>query len=259
VSPETVTTYDCLQVAAAMDAVEMRRAPDQCRFSTLLEPDAPALEGNLVLFEETFDADPGAWQRSNRGVFPEYSPRDWVWTEALPPGGDGGALFAVDSVLIGDCRPGSDDQSGVMEVTSPEITIPLGVLDPMLAFDHWLATEPGWDGGNLKVSVNGGPFVLVPGSAFRFNPYNGRITTSGNANPLAGEPAFTGTDEGSMAGSWGQSQVDLSRVTAAGDRVRLRFDLGVDGCNGAEGWYLDRVVVTATGSEARRGGSRVRP
>jgi Zn-dependent metalloprotease len=259
VSPESVTPHDCLQVAAAMDAVEMRRAPDQCLFSSLLEPDAPALDGNLLLFEETFDADPGAWQRSNRGVFPEYSPRDWVWTEALPVGGDGGALFAVDSVLIGDCQPGSDDQSGVMEVTSPEITIPLGVLDPILAFDHWLATEPEWDGGNLKISVNGGPFVLVPGSAFRFNPYNGRITASGNANPLAGEPAFTGTDEGSMGGSWGQSQVELSRVATAGDRVRLRFDLGVDGCNGAEGWYLDRVVVTATGAEARRGGSRVRP
>jgi hypothetical protein len=39
----------------------------------------------------------------------------------------------------------------------------------------------------------------------------------------------------------------------------LRFDLGVDGCNGAEGWYLDRVRVTAEGRAPRQPGGRVAP
>ena len=259
-SPESISLNDCLQVSAAMEAVEMRLAPVQCQYGTLLDPDPPAVTGGLVLFLESFDVEPGSgWERSNHGVFPEYDQRDWEWTDDTPPGGDGGAFFAIDSVLVGDCVPGSDDQSGVMELTSPEIVIPTGVWAPVLRFDHWIATERDYDGGNLKVSVNGGSFALVPRSAFTFNAYNGLLTVSGNTNPLAGEPAFTGTDDGSMSGTWGQSQVDLSGLVSAGDRVRVRFDLGVDGCNGAEGWYIDNVAVIAAGGDVRQSGRRVRP
>jgi hypothetical protein len=195
---------------------------------------------------------------TNRGVFPEYEPRDWVWTEEVPAGGDGGAFFAIDSVRIGDCRPGSDDQSGVMELASPPIVIPTGSRSPVLVFDHWAATEPGWDGGNLKISVNGGPFVLVSPNAFLFNAYTGRIE-SANTNPLAGQRAFTGTDAGTLSGSWGQSQIDLGTLVSPGDRVVIRFDFGVDGCNGARGWYVDDVRVVVTMSGPRQAGGRVRP
>jgi hypothetical protein len=37
--------------------------------------------------------------------------------------------------------------------------------------------------------------------------------------------------------------VDLSALAEAGDTVTLRFDLGVDGCNGVQGWYVDDVSV----------------
>ncbi len=255
----TVSTDDCTEVAAAMDAVEMRAFPDHCEFQTLLDPDAPDVAGNLVIFDEPFDSDPfGGWGRSNYGVFPEYEPRDWVWTDDVPAGGGGGALFAVDSVLIGDCRAGSDDQSGVMEITSPIIEIPPGTHSPTLVFDHWVATEPSWDGGNLKISINGGPFIQVSPSAFLFNPYNGRLE-SGNTNPLAGQRAFTGTNAGLLSGSWGQSQIDLGSMVTPGDRLAIRFDLGVDGCNGARGWYVDNVKVIVTGTTARRSGGRLRP
>jgi hypothetical protein len=259
-STEIIGPSDCEQVEAAMAAVEMRSQPEQCQFRTLLDPDPPPIEGNVVVYLETFDEDPGdGWSKHNRGVFPEYDPRDWVWTEDAPSGGDGGAFFAIDSVLIGDCHPGSDDQSGVMELTSPVIGIPHGTSSPILAFDHWVATEPNWDGGNLKISVNDGPFVRVPSSAFRFNSYNGRINGSSNTNPMAGEPAFTGTDGGSLSGSWGQSQIDLGALAGAGDQLRLRFDLGVDGCNGAEGWYVDNLRLVVTQITPRRATGRVRP
>ncbi len=63
----------------------MRSTPDQCAFHPLLDPDPPAVAGNLVVFDETFDTDPGSrWELSNRGVFPEYEPRDWVWTDERP-------------------------------------------------------------------------------------------------------------------------------------------------------------------------------
>jgi Zn-dependent metalloprotease len=258
-SPEVVTADDCIQVAAAMDAVEMRAQPDQCRFDLLLEPDAPPITGNTIVFEETFESDPsGAWRLVNRGVYPEYEPRDWTWTDALPEGGEGSAFFAIDSVLIGDCVPGSDDQSGVMELIGPTIEIPQGSLNPVLSFDHWVATEPRWDGGNVKISVNGGPFAAVPYSRFVFNPPTGRIE-SGNSNPLKGQWAFTGTDEGTLSGSWGQSQIDLDGLVSPGDRIVLRFDFGVDGCNGAVGWYIDNIRLIATSLAPRQSGGRVRP
>jgi Zn-dependent metalloprotease len=257
--PESVSGHDCDQVAAAVNAVEMRLNPSQCGFATLLDPAAPAVGGNLVVFAETFDSDPGpTWARNNHGVFPEYEARDWVWTEDSPEGGDGGAFFGIDSVFIGDCRPGSDDQSGVMELSSPEIALPRNATKPVLTFDHWIATESDWDGGNVKLSVNGGGFLEIPGSAFLFNRYNARIVT-GNTNPLAGQLAFTGSDDGTLSGSWGQSQIDLASFAGPGDRIRLRFDLGVDGCNGVEGWYLDNVRLVATAVAPRLSGGRVTP
>ena len=49
-----------------------------------------------------------------------------------------------------------------------------------------------------------------------------------------------------MTGSWGQSFVDLSMLgVKPGDTVRLRFDFGMDGCTGIDGWYVDDVVVEA--------------
>ena len=31
----------------------------------------------------------------------------------------------------------------------------------------------------------------------------------------------------------------------AGDQLRLRFDMGRDGCGGLDGWYVDNVTVTS--------------
>ncbi len=209
----------------------------------LLDPDPPP-DGCTPSFLAGFETDPsGDWTLTNEGVFAEYTPRDWEWTADVPEGGTGSAFFGIDSVDIGDCVPGSDDQSGVMHLDSQEITI-IGV-DPKLLFDHWVATEPLWDGGNVKISVNNDPFQIIAGADFIFNAYNGALNdaTTGNTNPIGGEVAFTGTDGGSLAGSWGRSQIDLSNYASPGDRVVIRFDLGVDGCNGAFGWYVDNVGV----------------
>jgi Zn-dependent metalloprotease len=261
-SSEAITADDCAQVAAAIAAVELRVPPLQCSFTPLLDPTVPPTPGNALLFEERFDADPSAeWILTNEGVYAEYQPRDWTWTESTPAGGDGGAFFAIDSVLIGDCQPGHDDQSGVMSLASPAVVIPLGSSGPAVRFDHWVATERDYDGGNVKLSVNGGDYQLIPGWAFTHNRYNANLYTSthGNTNPMAGEAAFTGTDGGSFGGSWGQSVIDLTNLVAPGDTIRLRFDFGVDGCNGAVGWYVDNLQVWATRQAPRSGSGRVGP
>jgi hypothetical protein len=110
-----------------------------------------------------------------------------------------------------------------------------------------VAVERGYDGGNVKLSVNGGPFELVPASAFVFNGYNAQLlTATESTNPLAGQFAFSGTDGGQATGSWGLSQVDLTRIGVnPGDTIRLRFDSGIDGCTGVDGWYVDNVRIEA--------------
>ena len=45
-------------------------------------------------------------------------------------------------------------------LTSPQLIIPNSSANARLTFVHWIATEGGWDGGNVKISVNG-----VPGSS----------------------------------------------------------------------------------------------
>ncbi len=110
-----------------------------------------------------------------------------------------------------------------------------------------MATEAGWDGGNLKISINGGSFFVPPDAAYTFNSYNVptlNTAAQGNTNPLAGQDGWSGTDGGSLGGSWGQSQLDLAALgVTGGDTIRLQFDFGMDGCTGIDGWYVDDVRV----------------
>ena len=117
---------------------------------------------------------------------------------------------------------------------------------PKLSFDHYMATETGYDGGNVKYQrqrrrVRGHPDrrrTSTTGRPARSPP---RPTATPTRSPA--EPGFTGTDGGSAIGSWGQSQVDLTMLgVAAGDKVEFRFDIGRDGCGGNDGWYVDNVA-----------------
>ena len=100
-----------------------------------------------------------------------------------------------------------------------------------------------------------GASAQLPAAAFQFNPYNATLQTvaAGNTNPMAGQPAFTGTDAGELVSSWGTSIVDLTATGTrirTGDTVQFRFDLGMDGCTGLDGWYVDDVTVSVCGATA---------
>jgi cysteine-rich repeat protein len=252
-SGEVIDAGDCAEVADAIAAVEFRTVPDQCGFVSLLAPDAPALcEGlgsvqtNLV---ENFESGalPAGWTASSHDVVDPgtFDSPGWSVESGLPGGNPSTfAAFAPD-LAVGDCA--ADTEAGAVALDSPPIALPAGEV-PRVAFDHWVATEAGWDGGNLKVSVNGGPWTVVPASAYSFNPNNSVLNVSDN--PLGGEEAFTGTDGGSVGGSWGQSQVNLYGLAFPGDSIQLRFDLGTDGCFGIVGWYVDNVNVYSCSAEA---------
>ncbi len=242
-SGEMITNTDCIQVTAAIAATALRTAPDHCGFVPLLEPNAPALcpgEKVSVFFNEDWETGLGSWTVGTRDLLDPgtFDTPDWAVVDGLPAGREGSAAFVAD-LIIGNCT--DDTEAGVLFMDSPSIAIPLTAISPRLTFDHWVATETNWDGGNLKISINDGPWQIVPASAFTFNPYN-TILNIGD-NPLSGEEAFSGLDGGELTGSWGQSQVNLNGIALPGDDIRLRFEMGLDGCNGVVGWYVDEVVA----------------
>jgi Zn-dependent metalloprotease len=247
-SGEMITAADCSEVAEISLAVQFRSEPTFCNFTTLLNPNAPALCSagqtvNTILLQD-WESGLGSWTVGTRNVAnpATFDTPNWAAVGNLPSGAPAGSTQAafVADLIIGDCN--TDDETGALFLDSPVFTIPAGA-PAKLAFDHWVATEVGWDGGNLKASINGGPFNLVGAANYTFNPYNQNLNTigAGNTNPLAGQAAFTGTDGGTVNGSWGQSQVNLAAIASAGSTVKLRYDFGVDGCNGVIGWYVDNV------------------
>jgi len=173
---------------------------------------------------------------------------EWAVTASLPDDRPGMAAF-VANLDISDC--GADDQTGALTLNSPPILIPAGIPVPRISLDHWFATEFEYDGGNIKISVNGGEFNLIPAPAIEFNSYNSTLVSAsdGNTNPLAGEDTFTGADNGGLTGSWWQSHINLIGIAAAEDTIQLRFDFGVDACDGLIGWYVDDVEVYSCSAE----------
>jgi Zn-dependent metalloprotease len=246
-SGERITEVDCAQIPRMAAAVELRATPGQCNFAPLLQPSPPALcpSGTAsALLSDNFEGGKRSgvkWQVTHQGVAGgNATPRDWGVVNQLPAGRTGYAMFAANRE---NACSNDANESGLQRVESPEITIPAGTSVLRMSFDHFVGTEAKYDGGNVKISVNGGEWRLVQAADFIHNPYNTTLIGSGNSNPLAGQPAFSGGDEGSFSGSWGRSIVNLAPYAGPNDRVRLRFELGQDGCTGVKGWYLDDVTV----------------
>lgn len=242
----SITTEDCAEVSDAIAAVELRFDPATICNHPVLSPFAPPLCSDSTVIEaQDWESGPGAWTMGTRAVAQpsNFDTPDWAVVTNLPDGRAGSAAFVADADL-GNCA--SDIEAGVLYLQSPSLVIPPGSSRLRLAFDHWLATEAEYDGGNVKMSVNGGPFELIPASSFVFNAYNGILLPApGSDDPLAGEPAFTGADAGTGDGSWGQSQINLGSLAESGDTVQLRFEFGLDGCSGVVGWYLDDIKLYA--------------
>jgi Zn-dependent metalloprotease len=238
---------DCAQVDNMAAAVELRQDPTQCAFKPLLDPNTPELCGaggtETQVWSEDFEDGLAGWGTEQEVVFAGGFGAAWEATSNAPGGHAGGVAFgpAPDR---GECSNGAGDFSSRDSIISPAVTVPAGDQAVRMSFEHYVSTESGYDGGNVKISVNGGAYTVVPASAYRFNKPTRLTDASTNTNPLAGQEGFTGTDGGEIGGTWGTSQVDLTAAgVKPGDTVTFRFDIGRDGCGGLEGWAVDNVEV----------------
>lgn len=248
-SGQFMVASDAIELTKAILAVELRTV-NECNFSTILQPVAAICNGGLpsnAIFFENFENGLNNFTPSSTTASGTFTPRNWVSkASAVGSGRTSLTAYAVD--FAGDnCN--FLDESGIISLTSPNITIPLITSgDINLAFDHSIFIEDRWDGGNIKISKdNGITYEIIPASAFFANPYNNAIfnsNTQQNTNPMASEPAFTGSDAGQTLGKWGQSRINLTSLgVVPGGTVKLKWDLGTDGCGGEDGWYIDDVTI----------------
>jgi Zn-dependent metalloprotease len=122
--------------------------------------------------------------------------------------------------------------SGVSQLTLSPVDLPTDAKTIQFALDHTYRLSPAL-GGNVKVSVDGGPWQPlrpVTGYTLDFAP--------GGTHPMAGEPVFTGR----MGDNPVQSVFDLS--DHAGREVRLRLDLGATrGASDDQAWIVDDAML----------------
>ncbi|WP_182526574.1 M4 family metallopeptidase [Nocardioides dongkuii] len=247
---DAFTTADCAAADSATQAVELAKEPVQCNFGPLLAKGAPSLCGKGFVSDATWSEDfsdgLAGWTQDEEVVYLGASSIPWEASTSAPGGHRGGVAFAPDP-RTGSCNRDAADVSSRNGLISPAVTYPAGT-GAKLSFDHYVATEVGYDGANVKVSVDGGAFEIVPTAAYLFNAPGAELESAAadNTNPMAGERAYTGTDGNEPGGSWGTSIVDLGAIPGAdpGDELRFRFDMGRDGCGGLDGWYVDNVSVT---------------
>ncbi|WP_082504504.1 M4 family metallopeptidase [Chryseobacterium sp. Leaf313] len=230
----------------ALLAVKLRSSVNtQCNFTKVLPAPAPELCTNATsapLFQEKWENGLGSWTATNIGTNTTWTQRNWVIDSTLPRGRAGKAIFGIDP-NNGNCS--TNFQNGILRLESPLITFPAYTAGNYeMAFNHYVATEASYDGGNIKYSLNGGAWTLVPSSAFTLNPYNTNLATAQNDNPLSGQAAFNGMDKGELESTWGQSIVNLTTLgVTPGSNIKFRFEMGTDGCGGVDGWYIDEIYV----------------
>jgi Zn-dependent metalloprotease len=244
-SGQVITAADCGEVRKAMAAVEMQRRPVQCNFGPLLDPNTPAdCPANTLLFGEDWETGMDGWTLLSQGEFAGWPNFNWELDNSLPANRPGSAAFAW-GFGGGVCGDPNGDYSGKFSITSPTITAGPNDTDLQLSFEHFVASEFLVDGGNVLISVNGGAFQLIPQANYTFNAPPSQLRApppvDQNTNPKAGEFAWSGADPEVPA--FGTTKADLSSLVQPGDSFKLRFEFGLDGCGGNQGWYVDNIRV----------------
>ncbi|MDW7680883.1 MAG: FlgD immunoglobulin-like domain containing protein, partial [bacterium] len=157
---------------------------------------------------------------------------DWQWgtpTSGPNSAHSGSKLWATN--LSGNY---SDLTSSVLE--TPEISL-ANKDSAKLVFWHWYLNEYSnrklWDGGNVKISVDGWAFQVI-------EPVNGY---DGIVDPfnifLGNEPCFGGPP--SNGNFWRQEVFDLTPYV--NHNIKIRFHFGSDQAVNEPGWYIDDVEI----------------
>ncbi len=158
-----------------------------------------------------------------------------VDTDPAPPGpflyDSGAGVWTADGAVDGCGGPYNS------QLSSPEYTVPVSQA-VTLNFNHRYSFESDrWDGGQVRVSVNGGGWTNVPAENFTANGYPpGLIQGNGI---LKDQRAFHEDSPGYGAGTYITTTAILGTFNA-GDKIRVQFLGGWDDCS--KGSYPSWVI-----------------
>ncbi len=172
--------------------------------------------GEFVNVEENFD--------ETDGNFVQTSGSDWQWGV---PSSSVGAHSQPN--VWGTILDGEYTQGPLLSSLQTEEYVVFGD-NPKLDFWTYYDIETGFDGGNVKISINGGDYQIIE----PVGGYDDDALSDGWGNPIGGEPAFTGSSQ-----TWKEVTFNLNGIVNTGDVVVFRFDFGSDESITATGWFID--------------------
>ncbi|RYD39865.1 MAG: hypothetical protein EOP83_36120 [Verrucomicrobiaceae bacterium] len=140
---------------------------------------------------------------------------------------------------------GTDAGTGVgtntTYLTTPIYTVSeAGAVE--VTFSHSYNFEIDYDAGALEISVNGGAFTYLPGSAFTSNGYAANPLAAATNSALKEQYGFLGESPGYPA--FHTTTATLLASAAKGDTVQVRFMGAYDDAFSAGGWKIDSFAIT---------------
>lgn len=203
----------------------------------------------------------GAWDECSSGSHPNWE-IDSVKLELLPmtiqdfAKNNGGLAIenttpAPPGPWVYDAAKGQWAANGSEEgctgpynskLTSPAYVVPQ-TDEVTLSFAHRYSFESGlWDGGQVRLSVNGGPFNPVPAESFSANGYAPEALLG--TGILKGQPAFNGDSPGYASSNLITSSAVLGTFKQ-GDSLTLQFVGAWDECSSAShpNWVIKNLQL----------------
>jgi hypothetical protein len=149
--------------------------------------------------------------------------------------------------LNGNYTDGSD-----CAVLSPQFDFTAQTVDPILVFKHKFDEDedPGYDGGVVEISINGGAWTVLDdnvGTGADYNTVNSKTWYNDGSgdNAIGFSNTFSGlsSDYASEVNGWITSSTALTGAAGAAD-VKIRFHFGADYYTD-EGWAIDNIEIVA--------------
>jgi hypothetical protein len=163
------------------------------------------------------------FEQGNCSFEPEPATGAWEW--GVPTAGPAAAHSGTKVWATG--LGGLYANSANWKLVSPEFTATGN--NPQLSFWHWYNTQTNYDGGNLKISINEGPWTLL-------HPNNGYNSIANSATAgIPSESCYSG-----IGTTWSEVSFILPLVT--NQRFRLCWHFGSNSSTQNNGWYIDDVT-----------------
>jgi len=196
-------------------------------FSTAGDGSCPPGQVANIIFNDDLDSSAPGWTHSAA-----VGPDTWSLVDTNPSPGSGGfSWLSVDHSAPSDQRL----VSPVINLPSGESLLTLQFLNEQNFEDPAGSGSGCWDGGMLEYTTDGGANWIQFDSELLTDPYDG----TGNNGPPAGLRLWCGTTGGHQ--DWLNSLVDLDAL--GGSTAQFRWSMLTDAAAGAEGWYIDDVLV----------------